>query len=85
MSAQTPSSGSTKVIGRAIDYPLCGDWTCEDELDWGVVSPSDPIRYRAVKREAQLVYYHQPRKDWRRRLQQERNQTGAGEPLWSND
>jgi hypothetical protein len=67
--------------GRIVDFPMCGDWSCDDDYDWSAVGPTDPA-YSAVKREEQLVRYHQPRSDWRRRLQQERDERNGGEPLW---
>jgi hypothetical protein len=71
-----------KPFGQIVDYPRCGDWTCEDYEDWDAVGPDEPERYRAVKREHQIVHYHQPRSDWLRRLQAERDERNDGEPLW---
>ena len=74
-----------KPTGQVIDYPRCGEWTCDDyDYDWDSVRPDDPYDgedYAAIKREHQIVTYHQPRTDWRRRLEQEREKSG-GDPLW---
>ena len=69
---------------RVIGYPVCGLWDCDDEYDWESIGPEDdePERYRAIKREEQIVLYHQPRDDWPRRLQEERNKLNNGDPLW---
>lgn len=67
---------------RRIFYPVCADWECDDvDYDWETVGPDDPI-YRYVKREEQIATYHQPRAEWRKRLQQERDEKNDGRPLW---
>lgn len=70
-----------KPSGQVVDFPTCAEWACTDGEHWDAVGPSDP-RYSAVKREQQIALYHQPRPDWRRRLQQERAERNGGEPLW---
>lgn len=73
-----------KPSGARIYYPICGDWTCDDyDYDWeDIDSGDDPERYRAVKREHQIVTYHQPQAMWRSRLQDERDKRNHGDPLW---
>jgi len=65
-------------------YPVCGEWTCDDfDYDWETVDKETvPEVYRAARREEQIARYHQPRADWRRRLQQERDEKNNGDPLW---
>lgn len=67
--------------GRPISYPVCGDWACDDEEDWGTATPGDP-EYRGAKRERQIALYHEPRSEWRERLWAERLRRNAGPPLW---
>jgi hypothetical protein len=68
---------------RVIAYPTCGDWSCDDDYDWEAVGDGDsPEFYGAVKREEQIVRYHEPRDGWRRRLQEERDKRNGGDPLW---
>lgn len=64
-----------------IYYPICGDWSCDDEYDWEFICPNDED-YAAVKREYTIVTYHEPREDWRRRLEDERDRLSGGDPLW---
>ena len=68
-------------MSAPISYPVCSDWTCDDDEDWETVGPTDPD-YPAVKREQAIVYYHQPRDEWRERLQRERDEHSGGDPLW---
>ena len=71
-----------KPCGRRINYPICGDWMCDDhDYDWESIGPEDE-GYSAVKREQQIVDYHEPRDLWRRRLQTERDERNHGAPLW---
>lgn len=65
-----------------VTFPTCADWTCDDEVDWEAAAPGDP-EYRGAKREEQLVRYHQPRHQWRERLQRERDERNGGRPLWA--
>lgn len=67
--------------GSHISYPACSDWTCDDEEDWEAVGPDD-ADYPAVKREYEIVYYHEPRSEWQARLWQERDRLAGGDPLW---
>jgi len=67
--------------GQPISYPVCSDWTCDDEEDWETVGPGDED-YAAVKRERDIVYYHEPRDKWRERLYEERDRLSGGDPLW---
>lgn len=71
----------TKPTRPVIDYPSCSDWTCDDDEDWDAVGPEDED-YPAIRREHDIVYYHEPRTDWRRRLQEERDRLSGGDPLW---
>lgn len=71
-----------KPTGPSIHFPECGDWTCDDfEYDWDFVGRANED-YAAVKREHDIAYYHEPRDDWRRRLQAERDRLSGGDPLW---
>ena len=70
-----------KPTGRPFSYPVCGRWDCDDWEDWETVTPDDE-EYSAAKRERDIVDYHQPRNDWPRRLQEERDRRNGGEPLW---
>jgi len=69
------------ALKGAIRYPECGRWDCDDDYDWDWVTPADP-EYRYVKREQQIVEYHEPREDWERRLHAERDAKNDGDPLW---
>jgi hypothetical protein len=71
----------TETSKRHVDFPVCGDWSCDDEEDWDVAAPGDP-EYPGAKREEQLARYHQPRSEWRERLQAERDRRSGGRPLW---
>jgi len=70
-----------KPTGPVIDYPVCTDWTCDDEYDWESIGPDDE-NYAAVRREHDIVHYHQPREGWLDRLQAERAKRSGGDPLW---
>lgn len=74
----------TQSAQRVIFYPVCGNWDCDDGYDWESIGPDDYAqeRYRAIKCEERIVLYHQPRDDWARRLQEERNKLNNGDPLW---
>jgi hypothetical protein len=72
----------TKPTGRVIGFPACGMWDCDDDEDWEAVGPDDPA-YSSVKREEQIARFHEPRNQWRERLQQEREKHNAdARPLW---
>lgn len=71
----------TQPTGRPISYPECGDWTCDYDEDWSIVAAGDED-YAAVKREQEIVYYHEPRTEWRERLEEERTRLSGGDPLW---
>lgn len=80
---------SKKPSGQRIYYPICGDWDCEDDdYDWETIGPDDPGdppgRYSAVKREHQIVTYHQPEAERMSRLYEERDKRNHGDPLWMN-
>jgi hypothetical protein len=61
---------------------MCGQWGCDDcEYDWEWIGPDEP-GYSAVKREWQIVYYHEPRTEWQSRLQAERDARSGGAVLW---
>jgi hypothetical protein len=71
-----------KPSGQRIYYPLCGDWDCEDDdYDWDTVGP-DEENYSAIKREHQIVTYHQPETERMSRLHAERVERNHGDPLW---
>lgn len=70
-----------KPSGVPLGYPECADWTCDDDEDWTVIGPDDED-YPAVKREHEIVYHHEPRSEWRQRLQAERDRLSGGDPLW---
>ena len=73
---------SQKPSGQRISYPICGQWDCDDfEYDWEWIGPDEP-GYSAVKREQQIVDYHEPRAEWRSRLQAERDKHNNGDRLW---
>jgi hypothetical protein len=67
--------------GTPLVYPVCGDWTCNDDEDWEVVGPDDED-YPAVKREDRIARYHEPRDEWPAALRTERARLTAGDPLW---
>lgn len=71
----------TAPSGARVSYPECSDWTCDDDEDWSSVGPNDED-YAAVKREREIVYYHEPRDEWRERITQERDRISGGDPLW---
>lgn len=70
---------------RAVYYPVCGDWSCDDEEDWEWANADyeSPEFMAAVKREHRIVYYHQPRDKWRDRLWEIRKERNRGEALWA--
>jgi len=67
--------------GSIVSYPTCGRWDCDDDYDWESIGPDDPD-YAAVKREHKIANYHEPREDWWRKLQAERDRLNGGHPLW---
>ena len=71
----------TQPTGAPIYYPTCSDWSCDDDYDWELIGPDDED-YAAVKREEQIARYHEPRTQWRERLQEERDRLSGGDPLW---
>lgn len=71
----------SKPTGHALYYPTCSDWSCDDDQDWDVVR-SDDEDYAAIKRESELVYFHEPRKEWHAHLEKVRAELSGGDPLW---
>jgi len=79
---RTPAVASRrKPTGPVLSYPTCSDWTCDDDYDWESIGPDDE-NYAAVRREYDIVYYHQPREGWLDRLYEERRKRAGGDPLW---
>jgi hypothetical protein len=72
----------TKPTGPVISFPSCAAWSCDDDEDWTESVGPDDEDYAAVRREHDIAYYHEPRTEWRERLQQERDRLAGGDPLW---
>jgi hypothetical protein len=71
------------VPHRALSYPACGDWWCDDQADWQSADPlEEPEVYRWVAVEQDIV--DDPRPDWqmKRELLAMRREETNGDPLW---
>lgn len=67
--------------GPRIWFPICTDWTCGDAEDWVFVLAEDED-YSAIRRESDIVQFHQPRIDRFEYLDTVRKELSDGDPLW---
>ena len=67
--------------GASIWYPVCGDWSCDDDEDWQIVWNREED-YAAIKRESEIAHFHEPRNQWQDRLEEVRRELSGGDPLW---